>query len=74
MVGMSSATRSVPTAMTSAGAVPQSVSSAPYTGNYQTTGIPPSASQSAGNGAAVNGMNMLVLGGAGLALGYLVGA
>ncbi|KAH8089300.1 Ser-Thr-rich glycosyl-phosphatidyl-inositol-anchored membrane family-domain-containing protein [Filobasidium floriforme] len=74
MGGMSSATRSVPTAMTSAGVVSQSVSSAPYTGNNQNTGIPPAASQSAGNGAVVTGVNMLVLGGAGIALGYLVGA
>jgi hypothetical protein len=46
MGGMSSATRSVPTAMTSAGVVSQSASSAPYTGNNQNTGIPPAASVS----------------------------
>jgi len=42
---MSSATRSVPTAMTSAGAATESTTSI-YSGNYQTTGIPPSSSVS----------------------------
>jgi len=76
-MGMSTSTRSgssvsVPTAMTSA-AEPQSTSSGSYSGNAQGTGIPPSSSQGAGNGAGMNGVNMLALGGAGvLALGYLV--
>ena len=44
---MSSATRSVPTAMTSAGAATATESTTSiYSGNYQTTGIPPSSSVS----------------------------
>lgn len=70
---MSVSSQVVPSAMTSAGPLPITTT-ASYSGNAA-SGIPPASSQTAGNGAGANGVNLLVLGGAGVvALGLLVGA